>query len=94
MCQFALSYVNKTSLALQPRVDPHVGAEGILSRQDLGAAGDLGPGELLQELRTSSVVADIPWLDLSLGVAWSWDKDLKDSVLGAQSAGDAPRAMN
>lgn len=79
MCQFALTYVNKTSLALQARVDHHVGAVEILSRQDLGSAGDLEPEELLLELRTSSVISVIPWLYLSLGVAWSWAEDLKDS---------------
>lgn len=63
VCKFALTYVNKTSLVLQPPLQ-------TLSRQDLGGAGDLE--ELLQELRTSSVISDIPWLYLNLGVTWSF----------------------
>lgn len=80
LCQFALTAVNKTSLALQPG-----GCSGLIPPW---GERKLSPGRICEVLgiwnlrsscRTSSVISDIPWLYLSLAVAWGWSKGLKDS---------------
>lgn len=86
--------MNKTSLALQPGGCSGLIPHGCRGNSLQAGSGDLEREELLQELRMPSVIAGIPWLYSSLGLGWSWGKDLKGSSLRAPSAGDAPRATN